>query len=147
MADIPIYQAPGVGRFAEIEGNELPQLTPALNIPDGKYAAAVMEKQGDWLRVVYDDAGREGWIHKERYWEFVGWEIFLKGRMVRLLPGLKTSFYSLRNGPSATSPTLDTLSRQRTLRVIEVKDDWCLVMDEDGRFLIAVDEKFDPQKH
>ncbi|KAF0220484.1 MAG: hypothetical protein FD174_1138 [Geobacteraceae bacterium] len=159
MAGIPIYQAPGVGRFAEIEASELPQLSPVLKSADGKYSVIVLGKQGTWLRIVYDDAGRAGWIHKERYWEFVRWESFLKGREIQLLPGLKKGLYALHKEPSETSPILGTLTRQKNLRVIETEDDWCLVIvdltvagwlrwrDEDGRFLIAVDEKFDPQKH
>lgn len=159
MTGIPIYQSLGVGRFADIEASEFPQVSPVLKNSDGKYAVIVVGKQGGWLKVVYDDAGRAGWIHKERYWEFVNWESFLKGREIRLLPGLKKSMYALHNAPSETSPIQSTISRQKNFRVIDIEDDWCLVIvdlaasgwlrwrDEDGRFLIAVDEKFDPQKH
>ena len=77
----------------------------------------------------------------------------------RLLPGLKKDLYLLRRDPHPASPQLETLSRQKSLRIIDVRDDWALVLvdvttpgwlrwrDGDGRFTISIDDKFDPQKH
>lgn len=158
-ATIPLYRDPGVGRFAEMEGGDFPQLAPVLKGVEGKYAVVVTGKRDGWLRVAYDDAGREGWIQRERYWEYGEWEHFLKGRRIQLLPGLKKGLYSLHREPADASPSTGSLTPRKSLRVIEVNGDWCLVIvdlaasgwlrwrDEDGRFVIGVDEKFDPQKH
>jgi hypothetical protein len=124
----------------------------------GESALAVMGKKGDWLRVAYDEAGHEGWLAMPRYWEYSPWRVFLKGRSARLLPGLKKEFYLLRREPASTSPQLDTLSRQKNLRIIEIRDEWALVLvdltthgwlrwkDNDGRFTISIDNPFEPQK-
>ena len=118
-----------------------------------------MGKRGNWMLIAYDDAGREGWVEMARWWEYCPWEDFLKGRVARLLPGLKKERYSLRAGPSETSPQTSPLSGVEELRLIAVRDDWVLVItdsgqqgwfswrDGDGRFQISVGEKINPQKH
>jgi len=111
------------------------------------------------MLIAYDDAGREGWVEMARWWEYCPWEDFLKGRVARLLPGLKKERYSLRAGPSETSSQTSPLSGVEELRLIAVRDDWVLVItdsgqqgwfswrDGDGRFQISVGEKINPQKH
>ncbi|ACM19294.1 hypothetical protein Geob_0932 [Geotalea daltonii FRC-32] len=156
---LPIYGEPGVERITDLESSDLPSLTPVIQGRTGEYAAAVTGKKGNWLHIVYDEAGREGWLKNSRAWEYVTWNHFLKGRAAKLLPGLKKEFYLLRHDPSATAPQLEVLSRQKNLRIIDVREDWALVLvdltaygwlrwrDSDGRFTISIDEKFDPQKH
>ncbi len=156
---IAIYREPGVGRIAEIELRDLPPLTPVLK-GDGEASMAVVAgKRGNWLRIIYDPAGREGWLLTEKYWEFVTWEFFLKGKEVRLLPGLKKDLYNLFNEPSGAAGILSSLSRQSNLRIIKVQDNWCYVLadhitsgwirwrDDNGLFLIRVDERFLAQNH
>lgn len=156
---LPIYLDPGVERVASLEMPEVPSLAPVIKGRAGEFPLVVTAKKGDWLQVIYDDAGREGWLESSRSWDYSTWNTFLKGRAVTLLPGLRKEFYLLRRDPAPSSPQLDTLSRQRSLRIIDIKDDWALVLvdlsaygwlrwrDGDGRFVIAVDDKFDPQKH
>lgn len=156
---LPLYREPGVERVAEVKGNELPSLAPALQGRIGEFTAAVTGKKGDWLHIIYDDAGREGWLENSRSWEYAAWNTFLKGRAAKVLPGLRKELYLLRRDPSPAAPQIETLSRQKNLRIIEIRDDWALVLvdlaaygwlrwrDNDGRFTISLDEKFDPQKH
>jgi hypothetical protein len=158
-APIPFYRDPGVARIVERHAGGIPNLSSILNMPAGEYPLAVMGKKGNWLRIAYDDAGREGWVEMSRWWEYTTWEVYLKGRLVRLLPGLKKSEYALHAGPAETAALTGILSRQENLWLIEVKGDWVLVItnsglngwlpwrDGDGRFLISIGEKINPQKH
>jgi hypothetical protein len=119
----------------------------------------VTGKKGNWLHIIYDDAGREGWLESSRGWEYATWNAYLKGRAARILPGLKKDLYLLRRDPSPKAPELETLSRQKNLRILDVREDWALVLvdltaygwlrwrDGDGRFTISLDDRFDPQKH
>ena len=150
-ASIPFYLDPGVARIVERPAAGIPSLSAILKMPSGEYPLAVMGKKGNWLRIAYDDAGREGWVEKARWWDYITWEAFLKGRVARLLPGLKNEAYALRAGASPTAPQTGALSGKEELRIIEVKDDWALVItgsglrgwlawqDGDGRFLISMD--------
>ncbi len=159
LPPLAVYREPGVERITDLDCRELPPLAPVITAHTAEYPVAVTGKRGDWLRIAYDDAGREGWLKMPRYWEYAPWGSFLKGRGARLLPGLKKDFYLLRREPSPASQQLETLSRQKNLRIIEIKEDWALVLvdlsaygwlrwrDGDGRFLISIDGRFDPQKH
>lgn len=156
---LPVYREPGVERIIDLETGELPSLAPAIVAREGEYGVAVTGRKGNWLQIAYDDAGREGWLEISRHWDYVPWNSYLKGRGARLLPGLKKEYYLLRGEPSPSASQLDTLSKQKSLRVIDVREDWALVLvdlaaygwvrwrDGDGRFLISIDDKFDPQKH
>jgi len=119
----------------------------------------VIRRKGKWLRIIYDDADREGWLTPDRYWEFAPWPAFLKGRQARMLPGLKKGFYALRSEPADAGLKLAQLSKDSSLRIIQVEGNWAMVIvdltqsgwirwrDDDGRFVLAVDERFVPQKH
>jgi hypothetical protein len=156
---IPFYRDPGVERIAERSVRGIPILSSVLNMPPGEYPLVVMAKKGSWMRIAYDDAGREGWVEMSRWWEYTPWEVFLRGRVARLLPGLKKGSCALHSRPSITDPPTRVLSEQENLVLIEVKGDWALVItdsglngwlpwrDGDGRFLISIGGKINPQKH
>ena len=150
-APIPFYHDPGVARIVERPAAGIPNLSSILKTPAGEYPLAVMGKKGNWLRIAYDDAGREGWVERARWWDYIIWEDFLKGRVARLLPGLEKEVYALRAGSSTTAPQTGALSGRESLRIIEVSDDCALVItdsglsgwitwrDGDGRFLVTFD--------
>lgn len=131
-APISFYRDPGVARITERPAAEIPSLSSILKMPAGEYPLAVMGKKGNWLRIAYDDAGREGWMEMARWWEYNTWEDFLKGRVVRFLPGLKKGDYTLRAGPSTTATQAGALSAKEELRIIKVADDWVLVLTDSG---------------
>ncbi|WP_298438838.1 hypothetical protein [Geobacter sp.] len=144
-----LYRAPGVGRIAEQSVASLPRI-PLASSPAESYPLAVMAKRGAWYRVAYDDAGRDGWVEERRSWSFLSWEEFLKGRTVRLLPGLRKPHYALRSAPSPQAPQLRALTPETPLRIVEVQGDrarvlfdltligWLQWRDEDGRLLIGL---------
>ncbi len=156
---ITLYREPGVGRLTELSPGKLPNLGQVFQAAPGETAVAVLGKRGEWLRIAYDDAGREGWVRLQRQWQYADWETFLKGRVVRLFAGMKKGVYSLRREPSFASHEVQRLSSSRKLRVIQLQEEWARVMidlstagwihwrDGDGRFLIVVGTTFDPQKH
>jgi hypothetical protein len=158
-AQLTFYREPGVERIAARTVNEITTLSSILPLPAHEYPLAVMGKRGNWMLIAYDDAGREGWVEMARWWEYCPWEDFLKGRVARLLPGLQKDEYALHGAPSEASPLTGPLSEVEELRLIEVRGDWGLVItdsgqkgwltwrDGDGRFLISVGGKINPQKH
>lgn len=158
--DFILYREPGVGRVGERSVAEMPLLSPLVRLPEGKHPMAVMGKKGEWLRVAFDDSGREGWVKMARWWEYLSWEEFLKGRYARLLPGLKQESYLLHGEPAETSFHYGDFNGEEDLKIMEVRGDWMLVVvvppgltgwlpwrDGDGRLLISVGERFNPQKH
>ncbi len=151
-APVTFYRDPGVSRIADFPVGSIPGLPSILHISGGEYPFAVMAKKGNWLRIAYDDAGREGWVEMARWWDYSTWEEFLKGRVTRLFPGQKKKAYALHEGPAESTPQTGTLSDRETLKVIKIVDDWAMVMadsglngwrswrDGDGRFQIAIEE-------
>ena len=144
-----LYREPGVGRLGEWSAPSLP-LFP-LPVGDGDlYPLAVVMKRGEWFRVAYDEAGRSGWVERQRNWSFLSWEEYLKGRSARLLPGLRKPYCILRSEPTGQAPELRTLSPSNALRIVEVAGDrarvlldlsvigWLQWRDEDGRLLIGL---------
>jgi len=159
IATLTLYQEPGVARIAELETVRIPPLDQVLQAPTGEFALPVTAKKGEWLRLPYDEAGREGWVKMERYWRYLPWETFLKGRSAQLLPGLKNGSLVLRREASERAPVVGNLSRERSLKIVEIDGDWALAVvdltslgwlrwrDRDGRFLIAVTDHLDRQNY
>jgi SH3-like domain-containing protein len=156
MATLTLYRTPGVGRIDEFATGKLPGLEAILGAGDGETPLAVAGKKGGWLRIVYDDAGHEGWLPLARTWIYTPWEAYLPGRSVRLLPGLRKEYTFMRNGPAADALALGTVGPQQRLRVSRVEGDWAFVTadggsgwlrwrDEDGRFLTASDNGISAQ--
>lgn len=145
-----VYRDPGVARLTQLELAEFPTMAPAVNNSSNRYHLAVTRKKGEWLKVIFDDSGREGWIEHIRGWEFRTWESCLKGREVNLLNGLRKDYYQLKSSTAPSSQTIETVNRDKKLRVVEIENSWMLVLvdfsqsgwlrwkDDDGRLLISV---------
>jgi hypothetical protein len=149
---IPVYEDPAIKRVAELKATSLPGLFTAIRVSSGNYATVVMDKKGDWLKIAYDNADREGWIEMKKYWEYIPWRDFLKGRHAVLLPKLRGSDYKLRVECSDISEPLADIPPLGDFQVIEVDGDWVKVRTGqsaegcirwrggDGRFLISPGE-------
>lgn len=149
---VTLYRDPGVGRLEDLDVADFPPMTQAVKTQPGVYPLAVTRKKGDWIRVIFDDSGREGWLLMSPEWHFRTWDSYLRGGEVKLLNGLRKEFYQLRSSPSTSSPAAGTVSREKKLRVVDLDDTWMLVLvelandgwlrwkDDDGRLLISVEK-------
>jgi len=148
---IPVYEDPGIKRVAELKAAALPGLLGGIGISFGNFATAAMDKKGEWVKIAYDDADREGWIRMKSFWEFIPWSDYLKGRQAVFLPGLRETDYKMRAECSYSSPPLADLSPHGDFRVMEVDGDWMMVQngrfsgcirwkDGDGRLMISPGE-------
>ena len=145
-----LYNYPGVKRIAEVINDVIPELQQVLVPVTGAYAVGVTGKKGDWLKITYDDAGREGWVKMERSWVYTPWESLLKGRSATLLPKLRKSSYQLRKDHSESSEPIETLSSFQKLQVVAIEGDWARIMiegipsgwirwrDQEGRLMISL---------
>ena len=142
---VPLYYEPGIARFAELDGSALPRI--AGNAPEP--IVAVSSRKGGWTRLAYDDAGREAWVRPARAWEYHPWQEYLPGRVLRILPGMKNGYYALKGEPNEAGTDRGTLTREQTVRVVQVTDDWVRVQspsgwfrwrDADGRLTVSLQE-------
>ena len=140
---VTLYQEPGLLRIAEVEGSALPRLAGSAAEP----LVAVSARRGGWIRVAYDDAGREAWIDQPRAWGYRDWQEFLPGRLVQILPGMKKGYYGLRSEPGDAGSPRGTLARDQAVRVLQVEDDWARLQapagwfrwrDGDGRLTVSL---------
>lgn len=148
-APLIIYREPGVGRIAAPTFPEMATSVPSYASSEGTLLVPASRRMGQWIRIHYDDAGREGWIRMERSWRFVPWEDFLPGTTVRLLPGLNKIFYTPHSGPAGNLADSGQSLQNETLRIEAVAGQWARAKtisgasvwvrwrDDDGRLTIA----------
>jgi hypothetical protein len=148
-APIVIYREPGIGRIATGTLPELSRTLPHFAATAGQLLVPARRRKGQWVRIIYDDAGREGWLRLERGWQVVPWSDYLPEMTVRLLPGLKKSLYIPLAAPAAAAADNGPSLQNETLRVVSVEDDWVLAetasgltgwvrwRDDDGRLTIT----------
>ena len=124
------YQEPGVARIGESAPWSLPRLSAGADQP----LIAVSARRDGWIRVAYDEAGREGWVAQARAWRYLHWPEFLAGRQVRILPGLMKGLYALRSEPLEGASLHGALGREQAVRVLQVKDGWAEAEEPAGWF-------------
>lgn len=151
LKGLVLYAAPGIQRLTVIDASRLPSLVPAVSPSAGSYAVATTEKRGNWFRVVYDDAGREGWLEADRVWHYYRWEDFLAGRAAVLFPEMRPALMTLRPEPADDAPSLGSVFPDQRFRIAETSGDWIRVtgggglagwlrwQDRNGKLLIAVE--------
>jgi hypothetical protein len=144
----PLYEEPGLSRQGSLNHDNLPGAGWIFGTFIPATPLIVTGRKGVWLRVVYDDAGREAWLNPLRSGEFQTWELFLKGHMASILTGLQNKYLQLYKKPNKTA--LATLAPRQLFRVLQIEGDWAMVLyqqnllgwlrwrDEDGRLLIGV---------
>jgi len=148
---IVLYEVPGIERIAVVDTALLPSLSSSISPPAGEYVVAVTGKRGKWFKVIYDDAGREGWIQGRSFFDYWTWSDFLPGRFVVLLPDLPVSYSEVHQEPLVRSPSLGRISSGQRMRILEIRDEWARIRCEDGlsgwlrwcdgngKFLVAVE--------
>jgi hypothetical protein len=144
LEPLALYREPGLLRIAEKNAASLPRLAG-----DGvEPLVAASERRGNWMRLTLDDAGRQGWLEERRGWKYASWEEFLPGRTIRVLPGLKKGWYSLKGTPTEEGSDIASLSRDQLVQVLEVEEDWVKLerpsgwfrwRDPDGRLTVSLE--------
>lgn len=144
-----LYEEPAIARIGELDLARISKYEWIFGVDHASLPLVVMARKGSWLRVVYDDAGREGWLNPRQRGSFQTWDAFFKGRAGKLLPGLQKRYYQLFRHPGKGA--LVTLTAKSGFKVVKLENDWALVMpdqnslgwlrwrDEDGRLLIGLD--------
>lgn len=143
-----LYDEPAMSRLENAELAKAPRHEWIFGMDADRLPLIVMARKGEWLRLTYDDAGREGWLRPGKGCAFELWEEYFRGRVVHLLPGLQKRHYQLYGEPGA-QPLAD-LAPQHLFRVQQLVNDWARVtdernssvwlrwQDEDGRLLVGL---------
>jgi hypothetical protein len=143
-----LYEEPGLSRQDRLNFDRLPGYTWVFGASTFPVPLIVMGRKGIWLRVVYDDAGREAWLNPDRSGSFQTWEHFFKSHVASVLPGLQNRYLQIYQKPGGT--VLTSLTPRQFFKVLRIVNDWAMVMtdqnslawlrwrDEDGRLLIGV---------
>lgn len=143
-----LYEEPALSRLGELNRSKIPPFEWIFGTSSVAQPLIVMARKGTWLRVAYDDAGREAWLNPPRQFTFQTWDLFYKGHVTRLLPGLQKKYYQIFQQPGI-SP-VETLTAKQSFRVLQLEDDWAMVLteqnslgwlrwrDTDGRLLLGI---------
>jgi len=145
---LPLYEEPGLSRLGSLNPDRIPRYDWIFGATSSAARLIVTARKGPWLRVAFDDAGREAWLNPARQGAFQSWDFFLKDHVSRLLPGLQKRYYQLYEQPGKA--VLAPLTTGQFLKVLRLDNDWAMVLsdqnslgwlrwrDEDGRLLIGV---------
>lgn len=144
---LPLYEEPGLSRIGMLNSSRLPGNEWVFGALDAAPPLIVSARRGDWLRVYYDDAGREAWIEPRSKGRFQSWEQFMKLQTGHLLPGLQPQYYRLQQQPDGKP--LATLTPKQVVKLLKVENAWGMVVlgqaqigwlrwrDDDGRLLLG----------
>jgi hypothetical protein len=145
---VPLYEEPGLSRIGILKNSRLSGNEWIFDLADSPQPLIVSARKGDWLRVFYDDSGREAWLDPQAKGRFQTWEQFLKLQTVHLLPGLQAHLYQLQLQPDGKQ--LATLTPKQLFRVLKLENAWGMVLgeqgqlgwirwcDDDGRLLVGI---------
>jgi hypothetical protein len=148
---LPLYEEPGLSRVGMLNSSRLSGNEWIFGVQEGVPPLVVSARRGDWLRVFYDDAGREAWIDPQSKGRFLSWEQFLKVQTGHMLLGLQPHYYQLLQRPGGK--LLATLSAKQVFKVLKLENAWGMVLtdqaqmgwvrwhDDDGRLTIGVGKK------
>jgi SH3-like domain-containing protein len=145
---LQLYKEPGLSRVGMLNRSRLSVNEWIFGLQEGNPPLVVSARKGAWLRIYYDDAGREAWIDPQNKGRFQSWEQYLKRQTGRLLPGLQPKYYQLQQQPGGS--LLATLTPKQEFKVLKLENDWGTVLadqaqigwlrwrDEDGRLLMGI---------
>lgn len=142
-----LYEEPGIFRRGELDHAGASANEWIFGGEQGRVPLIVMARRGNWLKVCYDDAGREAWIDPQRRGMFHPWDQYLKGQVSHLLPALRKQYYQMYRQPAGEP--LFVLTPKQMFKVIKLENNWAMVLsgqnaigwlrwrDEDGRLLVG----------
>lgn len=146
---MPLYEEPGLSRVAILDSTRLSGNEWVFGPRELMPPLIVSARRGNWIRVYFDDAGREAWIDPLNKGRFQLWEQFLRRHTVHMLPGLQPRCYQLLQQPGGK--LLATLNPVQVFKVLKLEEAWSMVLidqeligwvrwrDEDGRILVGLD--------
>ncbi|MDD2309794.1 MAG: hypothetical protein PHH91_09465 [Desulfuromonadaceae bacterium] len=144
---LQLYKKPGLSRVGVLNRPRLSGNEWIFGLQEGHSTLVVSARKGDWLRIYYDDAGREAWIDPLNNGRFQSWEEYLKRQTGRLLPGLQPKYYQMQQ-PGGRA--FATMSPKQVFKVLKLENEWGMVLtdqaqigwlrwrDEDGRLLMGI---------
>lgn len=145
---LQLYEEPGLLRVEVLNNSRLSGNEWVFGLVDGASPLIVSARKDGWLRVFYDDAGRQAWIDPLYKGGFQPWEEYLRVQTVSMLPGLRAQYYRLLQ--HLDGKPLATLAPKQIFKVLTIEDSWGMVLtgqaligwlrwrDEDGRLLIGI---------
>lgn len=148
---LPLYEEPGLSRLGILSSSKLSGNEWIFGLLEGAPPLVVSARKGGWLRIFYDDAGREAWIELQNRGRFQTWEQFLKWQSGRMLPGLQPQYYQLLQQPGGK--LLATLTPKQLFKVLRTDGAWGMILidqtqigwvrwcDDDGRLTIGAGKK------
>jgi SH3-like domain-containing protein len=148
---LPMYEEPGLSRIGMLVTTRLTGNEWIFGPQEGTPPLVVSARKGDWLRVYYDDAGREAWIDPQNQGRFQSWEQYLKLQTGRMLPGLQSQYYQLQQQPNGK--LLAKLTPKQMFKVLKLETAWGMVLtdqaqigwvrwrDDDSRLVVGVGKK------
>lgn len=129
---LQLYEEPGLSRVGMLKSSRLSGNEWIFGTTDSSAPPLVVSaRKGDWLRVFYDDAGREAWIEPQNIGRFQSWEQFLRLQTGRMLPGLQPQYYQLQQQP--VGRLIATLTSKQVFKVLKVENDWGMVLTSQGQ--------------
>lgn len=143
-----LYDEPALSRRDLLNLSAIPPYEWIFGTGTTTLPLIVTARKGAWLRVAYDDAGREAWLNPGRRHVHHSWNQFFKLHVSRMLPGLQKRHYQLYQQPGNT--VLATLSVSQVFKVVRLENDWAQIVpdltmmgwvrwrDEDGRLLMGI---------
>lgn len=127
---LQLYEEPGLVRMKLLTGAEFPGNEWIFGQQEGGAPLIVSARKGEWLRVFFDDAGREAWINPQDKWRFLTWEQYLKQHTGRLLSALQPQYYQLLQQPGGKQ--LATLTPKQLFKVLKLDNSWGMVLTDKG---------------
>jgi len=146
---LPLYEEPGLSRIGTLDSSKLSGNGWIFSPSEGSLPFIVSARKGDWLRIFYDDAGREAWVDPQNKGHFQSWEQFLKLQTGHMLTGLPPQYYQLKQQPGGK--LLATMTPKQVFKVLKLENSWGMVLtgqtqigwvrwcDDDGRLLVRLD--------
>jgi hypothetical protein len=128
---LQLYEEPGLSPLGMMNSSGLSGNEWIFGMPVGASTLIVSALKGDWLRVYYDDAGREAWINPQNNGRFQSWEQFLKLQTGRMLPGLQPKYYQLQQQPAGNQ--LGSLTPKQVFKVLKLENTWGMVLTDQSR--------------
>ncbi|HIJ88403.1 MAG TPA: hypothetical protein HPP97_12095 [Desulfuromonadales bacterium] len=127
---LPLYEEPGLARIMLLNDSSLPGNEPVFGPQEGA-PLIVSARKGEWLRVFFDDAGREAWINPQNKGSFLSWEQYLKLHTARMLPALQSQYYQLLQQPNGKQLAL--LTPRQVFKVLKLENSWGMVLTDKGQ--------------